>query len=67
MVRFAVVAGFGFLLTACAMASGVPQQPGVPLTMQPAGAGTYDQADQYEDANGFPLPGWGYVKNPTSR
>jgi hypothetical protein len=67
MNRIAVVVGLGLLLGACAMATGVPQEPGVPLTLQPAGAGPYDQADQYEDAAGFPLPGWEYVKNPTSR
>jgi hypothetical protein len=36
--------------------------PDVPLNMQPGGAGIYDRYDAYRTPQGFPLPGWGYLR-----
>ena len=35
--------------------------PGSPLDPQ-QGAGIYDRYDQYRTPQGFPLPGWGYLR-----
>ncbi len=29
--------------------------------------GIYDQADQFVDERGYPLPGWSYMKFPSPR
>jgi hypothetical protein len=36
--------------------------PELPLNMQPGGAGIYDRYDAYRTPQGFPLPGWGYLR-----
>ena len=33
-----------------------------PLNIQRGGAGIYDHYDSYRDGQGFPLPGWGYLR-----
>jgi hypothetical protein len=36
--------------------------PDVPLNMRHGGAGIYDRYDAYRTPEGFPLPGWGYLR-----
>jgi hypothetical protein len=38
------------------------RNPDVPLNMLPSGAGIYDRYDAYRTPQGFPLPGWGYLR-----
>jgi hypothetical protein len=38
---------------------------GNPAYVSRAGAGPYDLSDKFVDANGNPLPGWIYVRDPT--
>ena len=38
------------------------RNPDVPPNMQPGGAGIYDRYDAYRTPQGFPLPGWDYLR-----
>jgi hypothetical protein len=38
------------------------RNPDAPLNMLPSGAGIYDRYDAYRTPQGFPLPGWGYLR-----
>lgn len=38
------------------------RDPDVPLNMQRGGAGIYDRYDAYRTPQGFPLPGWEYLR-----
>jgi hypothetical protein len=37
-------------------------KPDIPLNMQRGGGGIYDRYDAYRTPQGFPLPGWGYLR-----
>jgi hypothetical protein len=63
MLRLAFIGSFLFLLPGCINGGSAPGY-GTPA---PRSTGIYDQADQFEDERGFPLPGWSYMKYPAPR
>ncbi len=63
MLRLSLLVALVPALLGC-IAEGYAPGYGTPA---PHSTGIYDQADQFEDAAGFPLPGWSYMKYPTPR
>jgi hypothetical protein len=63
MRQLMVAGALAFLLLGCMNGSYGPGN-GTPAAHS---TGIYDQADQFEDAMGFPLPGWAYMKYPSPR
>jgi hypothetical protein len=63
MRQLLVAGALAFLLLGC-MNGGYGPGDGTPAARS---TGINDQADQFEDAMGFPLPGWAYMKYPSPR
>ena len=56
MIRLLILAGLLPFLAACG--TGNPA-----YNSTAGGAGPYDLSDKFLDAQGFPLPGWDYVRD----
>jgi len=59
--RIVLLSAIGLSLTACA---GIGQCPGYGTCTGQATSGVYDTADLYLDKQGFPLPGYAYMRFP---
>lgn len=62
MQQIVLLVGLGVVLASCA---GFGQCPGYGSCTGHATAGVYDTADLYLDKQGFPLPGYAYMRFPT--
>jgi hypothetical protein len=58
MIRLLILASLVSMLAACG--TGNPA-----FNSTAGGAGPYDAADKFLDAQGFPLPGWVYMHEST--